>query len=103
MSLLFYLTAINAATALAFAWDKFCARRNMWRIKESNLLLLAAIGGLFGARFAQRVFRHKTQKEPFVTYLKWIGYLQITLVVGISLFAMLTTNDFSLSMIGIGS
>ncbi|MGV8998173.1 MAG: DUF1294 domain-containing protein [Parvibaculaceae bacterium] len=47
----------------------------MYRVSEKTLLTLAAVGGAFGALAGQRVFRHKTQKEPFRTYLYgWVVF-----------------------------
>jgi len=73
--LIIYFAAINGASFLAFGWDKYCAERDMYRVPEKTLLTLAAIGGAFGAFAGQRVFRHKTQKEPFRTYLNFLVLL----------------------------
>ena len=40
-----YLLIINIFTFLLYGADKYKARRGEWRIKESVLLGLAAIGG----------------------------------------------------------
>jgi uncharacterized membrane protein YsdA (DUF1294 family) len=74
-----YLGAVNILTYLTFAWDKHCARHGSWRVAESRLLALAAIGGTIGAVAGQRILRHKTQKEPFRTYLRFIGVTQTAL------------------------
>lgn len=73
----FYAVAINTAAYLAFAWDKYCARNQMWRVQEQTLLLLAAVGGTLGALIGQRTLRHKTRKEPFRSYLHAIVVIQI--------------------------
>jgi len=72
-----YLAAVNLASVLLFAWDKYCAERDLRRIPESTLLTLAAIGGSVGAIAAQQRLRHKTRKEPFRTYLHVIIGLQV--------------------------
>jgi uncharacterized membrane protein YsdA (DUF1294 family) len=72
---LLYLLAVNLLTFGAFWLDKRRARQRLWRIPESKLLLLAVIGGWPGAKFAQRRFRHKTQKQPFAMILNVIGII----------------------------
>lgn len=83
--LILYVAAVSAFCFAAFAWDKFCAMRGMWRVPERTLLLLAAIGGTPGAFAGQRLLRHKTQKQPFGNQLIGIAALQAVaiLVVGI--------------------
>jgi uncharacterized membrane protein YsdA (DUF1294 family) len=67
-----YLLAINLATFTAFGLDKRRAEAGAWRIPEQRLLGLAALGGGAGAAAAQRLFRHKTVKEPFASRLRLI-------------------------------
>lgn len=55
-------------SVLAFALygaDKAAARSGRWRTPEATLHLVALLGGWPGALAAQRVFRHKTRKQPF--------------------------------------
>lgn len=75
-----YLAVVNAATFAAFALDKRAARNNRQRTRESTLLTLALIGGSPGAIAAQRLMRHKTQKQPFAALLLAIVALQIAAV-----------------------
>ena len=76
--LLSYLFAINALTLLAFRTDKKRAVAGGWRISESTLLMLSLCGGWPAAKIAQRSYRHKTRKQPFVFWLNavplfWTG------------------------------
>ncbi len=71
-----YVLTINAATYLAFAWDKHCARNDMWRVSEGSLLTMAAVGGTVGALLAAHLLRHKTRKEPFRTSLRIVAVAQ---------------------------
>lgn len=71
------LLLVNAVTILAFWDDKQRAVESRRRIRESDLLGLALIGGSPGAFLARRLFRHKTRKEPFSTQLLVIVALQI--------------------------
>eukprot|EP00923_Selenidium_pygospionis_P056639 GHVN01098861.1.p1 GENE.GHVN01098861.1~~GHVN01098861.1.p1 ORF type:complete len:145 (-),score=0.46 GHVN01098861.1:327-761(-) len=53
------------------------------RVSERTLLLLAAIGGSIGAKLAQRMVRHKTQKQPFGHFLSAICVSQTALCIGL--------------------
>ena len=59
-----YLVA-SLITFAVYALDKRAAAGGRWRTKESTLHLLAVAGGWPGALIAQRLLRHKTQKQPF--------------------------------------
>lgn len=72
-----YLVAINLVTFAAFGLDKRRAEAGAWRIPERRLLGLAAAGGGLGAVAAQRVFRHKTRKEPFASALRLIFAVEV--------------------------
>lgn len=60
-----YLILINLLTFLLYGLDKYKAIRQEWRIPERALLLMAFVGGAFGALSAMRIFRHKTRKGRF--------------------------------------
>ena len=60
-----YLFAINVVTFLLYGIDKWRAKRARWRIPESVLLGMAAIGGSVGAWLGMRVWHHKTQHTKF--------------------------------------
>ena len=63
--LLFYLLLINAAGLALMLVDKWKAKKNRWRIRESTLLLVAALGGSIGSLAGMYLFRHKTQHLKF--------------------------------------
>ena len=83
-ALVVYLIVANLAGFLAFAWDKFCAQRGMWRVSEGTLLALALVGGTLGAIAAQQGLRHKSHKEPFRSMLWTIAGAQIILLVAMA-------------------
>lgn len=60
-----YLLAINAATLVAYAYDKRASARDAIRLPERSLHLLAAFGGSPAAFAGQQLLRHKTRKWPF--------------------------------------
>jgi uncharacterized membrane protein YsdA (DUF1294 family) len=76
------LLLVNALTVLSFWEDKQRAIAGERRIRESDLLGLALIGGSPGALLARRLFRHKTRKEPFSTQLLVIVVLQVGAAIG---------------------
>ncbi|HEX7821909.1 MAG TPA: DUF1294 domain-containing protein [Sphingobium sp.] len=80
------LALLNLWTILCFRQDKVHARTGARtgkrRIPERDLLTLALIGGSPGAFLARRIFRHKTRKEPFSTYLKLIACVQAGVLIG---------------------
>ena len=63
--LLYYLLIINAAGFLLMLVDKWKAKKNRWRIRESTLLIVAALGGSTGSLAGMYLFRHKTQHLKF--------------------------------------
>ena len=81
-----YLTPANIATAFialnfvtfaTFGFDKARAEAGGQRISESALLHLAFFGGTIGAYAGRALFRHKTRKQPFSTYLQFIAVVQV--------------------------
>lgn len=61
----FYLLIINALGFLLMLVDKWKARKNRWRVRESTLLLIAALGGSVGSLAGMYLFRHKTRHLKF--------------------------------------
>ena len=84
--LITYIIAINVISFTAYGIDKWKARRNKWRIPESRLLWIAALGGALGAWGGMYLFHHKTQHLKFkygipgilVLLLAIIGYFLIS-------------------------
>ena len=60
-----YLVCVNLIAFAAFGVDKSRAQRGAWRISESALLFLAAVGGSIGALAGMHLFHHKTRKPIF--------------------------------------
>jgi len=57
--------AISAFTFIVYAADKDRAAAGEWRVSESILHFLEAIGGWPGAFMAQRLLRHKNAKTGY--------------------------------------
>jgi uncharacterized membrane protein YsdA (DUF1294 family) len=77
--------AMNLLTMIMFRQDKRYALAGERRIPEANLLALAAFGGSPGALIARQMFRHKTRKQPFSTWLYLIVALQAGAVIGFAI------------------
>ena len=78
--ILWYLLIINAASFILMLSDKRRAKKNRWRIRESTLILSAALGGSIGALAGMYTFRHKTKHIKFTAGIPAILIAQILLV-----------------------
>lgn len=78
---LIYLASINIVTFITFGIDKWQAKRGKWRVRESVLLWLAAIGGSIGAWTGMQMWHHKTQHNAFRYGVPLIMMLHIALAV----------------------
>ncbi|MBO4778852.1 MAG: DUF1294 domain-containing protein [Bacteroidales bacterium] len=76
-TIILFLLGINIVAFLAFGIDKYKAQHNMWRIPESTLLTMAALGGSIGALAGMKVWRHKTLHNKFRIGIPVIIVLQI--------------------------
>ena len=75
-----YLLAVNAVTFALFAWDKYCATHDKWRVRESTLLFWSAIGGAHGAGIAMEICHHKTLHLKFKFGVPLLLFVQIILI-----------------------
>ena len=64
-TILLLLIAVNLVSFALYGLDKLKAKKGLWRVKESTLLLVAAFGGSVGALLGMEVFRHKTKHWQF--------------------------------------
>ena len=78
--ILAYLLIVNAAAFMLMLIDKIKAKKNRWRIKESTLMLSAALGGSIGALAGMYTFRHKTLHRKFTIGIPAILILQVAAV-----------------------
>ena len=79
--LLYYLLIINAAGFALMLVDKWKAKKNRWRVRESTLLLVAALGGSVGSLLGMYLFRHKTLHLKFTLGIPLILAAQCFVVV----------------------
>lgn len=76
--LIVYVEAVNAVAFVVYGVDKYKAQKTKWRIRESTLLLLAAIGGSAGAWLGMNIWRHKTRHAKFRYGVPAILMIQLT-------------------------
>lgn len=76
-----YLFLMNLIGFLSMLIDKRRARKNVWRIRERTLFLLAILGGSIGSLSGMYVFRHKTRHWYFVLGMPLILILQTALTI----------------------
>ena len=75
-----YLIVINAIGCLIMLVDKRKAIKKAWRIPESTLMGIAAIGGSLGCLIGMYTFRHKTKHLKFTLGVPLLLILQILLL-----------------------
>ena len=74
-----YLAAVNLLAVIFTVRDKRAARRHEWRVRESTLLLIAALGGSVAMLLAMYTIRHKTKHAKFMVGIPVIIAVQIAL------------------------
>lgn len=86
ISLLFFLSIL---AFVFYGVDKMKAERGTSRIPEAVLIVLAAIGGAFGALMGMLLFWHKVRKPlflilvPILFVAQWVGAWFVLSYVGI--------------------
>ena len=61
-----FIAGMSLISFAVYAWDKWRAKRDGFRVPEKRLHLLALCGGWPGALLGQRILRHKTRKTSFL-------------------------------------
>ena len=85
---LIYLLLINALGFLLMLADKYKAKKNLWRIRESTLLWVAALGGSIGSLLGMYTVRHKTKHLKFTLGIPLILAAQLLLAAAMLLFSL---------------
>lgn len=80
-NIVIYLVVINLIGFFIMWLDKKKAQHSKWRIKESTLFIVAALGGGIGTIAGMYTFRHKTQKARFVFGFPAIIVIQILIAI----------------------
>lgn len=77
---LIYLAIINALGFALMLIDKHKAKKKRWRIRESTLLWVAALGGSVGSLVGMYTVRHKTKHMQFVIGIPAMFIVQCALL-----------------------
>lgn len=78
-----YMLIINIAAFIMYYADKRKAVKHRWRIPESTLIGIAAIGGSIGAFAAMRIFRHKTKHPKFYITIPLLIVIHLAIIASI--------------------
>lgn len=78
--LLIYLVVINIISIIVTIYDKMCAVKGKWRVKESTLLFLSALGGSVGMFITMQLIRHKTRHLKFMLGIPLIFICQCIII-----------------------
>ena len=77
---LIYFAVISIISAIVCVADKRRAVKGKWRVKESTLFLLCALGGSVAMYITMRLIRHKTLHKRFMIGIPLIIAAQIILL-----------------------
>lgn len=76
-----WLGLISLVSVIVTILDKIKAVTHKWRVKESTLLILSALGGSVAMYITMHIIRHKTRKLKFMLGIPLIFILQLVLVI----------------------
>ena len=83
-----YLTVISLISVIVCVADKSRAKKGKWRIKESTLFLLSALGGSAAMYITMRVIHHKTLHKRFMIGIPLIIIIQVMLLISVRYFGI---------------
>ena len=78
-----YYIFINLIGFFVMGIDKRKAVKHTFRIPESTLFIIAAIGGRLGSILGMYTFRHKTRHRSFLYAMPFILFVQIALIIAV--------------------
>lgn len=79
LALAAFCAAANVLAFALYAVDKRRARLRGWRIRESVLLAVAALGGSLGALLGMHLLHHKTKHPKFYLLIPTLFLFQTAL------------------------
>ena len=74
-----YLVVINIIAVIVTVHDKSAAQRGAWRVKESTLMLISALGGAPAMYLTMLTIHHKTRKPLFMIGIPVIFIIELIL------------------------
>ena len=76
-----YLIIINLIAVIITCYDKHCAIKNKWRVKEKTLLIISALGGSVGMYLTMQTIRHKTKHLKFMLGIPAIFIAEVVIAI----------------------
>ena len=87
--LVVYIIAINIVGWVLPIVDKKRAKNNQWRLRESTLFIVSALGGSLAMYLSMKKYRHKTKHKRFMIGIPAIMVAQLIIILSIVYFMML--------------
>ena len=78
--LIAYFVIISIVAVIITCYDKHCAIRDKWRVKERTLIIVSALGGGIAMYVTMQLIRHKTKKLKFMLGIPLIVIAEIFLL-----------------------
>lgn len=75
-----YFVIISIVAAALTILDKKYAKAGAWRIKESTLMTVSALGGAVAMLFVMKKIRHKTKHNLFMIGIPIIIVIHIVMI-----------------------
>ncbi len=80
LTLILYLSFMNIIGFSMMGIDKLKAKKNLFRIPEAALFIIALVGGSIGSILGMLIFRHKTRHWYFLYGMPLLLILQLLLI-----------------------
>ncbi len=82
MTMIFLALLLANGISFGLMWyDKRCARKGKWRVKERTLFIACACFGGIGGVLGMNLLRHKTKHWYFKLFFPLMMIVQIVLVI----------------------
>ncbi len=81
--LIAYFVIISTAAVIIICYDKRCAIRGKWRVKESTLLVISAFGGGIAMYVTMLLVRHKTKKLKFMLGIPLMVIAEVMIIMSV--------------------
>lgn len=75
-----YLFIINLIAIVITVYDKRASVKHKWRVRESTLLIVSALGGSVAMYITMRIIRHKTKHYKFMLGIPLIFIFQCAII-----------------------
>lgn len=75
-----YICIISLISIIVTVCDKYFAIHRKWRVRESTLLILSALGGSVAMYITMQLIRHKTRHIKFMLGIPIIFIIQLIIL-----------------------